>query len=795
MESEQDVSEPPPKWVYAPADPAWQLGPLKGRFGRGQAPQAARSIGITGETNVPLHQPTPWAVPGAEARAVVFGFEGGKPAIELIEVDRGTQLWRHGTACLEPVIGVTAKTIVCGGASGVRGVGLDGKPVWSSDEPLIAITGARIVVGKEREVVVLGADDGHELVRVALPVNAGSIVASCEGELLAYAVDQLQRIADVKGKPAITWQVPFVPFVTIAPPPVVIPVRGRPVPRPVLPPRPSTLAIESIECGESILVATRPIAHPQVVPAPVPRTLRAIARASGKLTGMIEQVRGWWPARTGDALEISAAGMVRSWPRDLGAASEGLALPILGELLDARGDRRLIRATPLTAVILDREGVRAYVALATPRAVLGETAILGTGLRRIEIPKKPTRVVRIPPRRAGVALAAELRDLPAITELTGATIEKPDTGKAGVAAIAIDPREPGALYAIALEASSSTVARADLSAKTWRWQRTDGCGANPVGLALAAGIVVCAGQGVVRATTRDGAARWERTFDTIDAIEGAGDAVLVFAGDRLTILGAGTGNILGRIASPDGGRVRAALLRVPIPTLPGEDTTWLVTFERDRVVARLPAISMIALWSLRVDGVVASIAASGEGVLVGLDDGDAYRVELATAAVTPLGGLGLTWRATGELVTGETLGGPIPGIPGPPPIRIPVRPGQPALADRNPEAPNLWVPIPAPPPLGDSWQYTLYERTGGLRARNDYALAAPITTSTRGPAGSPLVISSGPAQREVLVLDPRTGDPLRRVVLPGPGLVFGTIVDGTPTAGTVLVSPLRIVLF
>ena len=45
---------------------------------------------------------------------------------------------------------------------------------------------------------------------------------------------------------------------------------------------------------------------------------------------------------------------------------------------------------------------------------------------------------------------------------------------------------------------------------------------------------------------------------------------------------------------------------------------------------------------------------------------------------------------------------------------------------------------------------------------------------------------------------PKTGDPLRRVTLPEgapPGLVFGTILDGKPVAGTVLAQPLRIVLF
>ena len=114
----------------------------------------------------------------------------------------------------------------------------------------------------------------------------------------------------------------------------------------------------------------------------------------------------------------------------------------------------------------------------------------------------------------------------------------------------------------------------------------------------------------------------------------------------------------------------------------------------------------------------------------------------------------------------------------------------------DPEAPILWTPIQPPPALGNSWQLTLYELTGALRARNDYALAAPIAPATaRGPIGSPLVVASGPGLREVLVLDPRTGDPQRRIVLPQDGLVFATIVDGTPVAGVVLAAPLRAVLF
>jgi hypothetical protein len=99
-----------------------------------------------------------------------------------------------------------------------------------------------------------------------------------------------------------------------------------------------------------------------------------------------------------------------------------------------------------------------------------------------------------------------------------------------------------------------------------------------------------------------------------------------------------------------------------------------------------------------------------------------------------------------------------------------------------------------PPPIGTSWQLTLYELAGGLRARNDYALSRPIVLSSlRGAAKSPLVI--GAAARELVVIDPDTGDPLRRVQLPEDGIAFSTIVDGRPVAGAVLAAPLRVVLF
>lgn len=770
---------PPPRWVYEPPLPSWQFGEDRGAIGRSQPPQPVRGEGITGEVTAPLRVPALWPVPVASpARAVVDGFEGVRPAIELIDVDRGAVVWRDHEACGRPVVGVTAAAIVCGDRTGTRALGIDGKPRWKLDAAFVAFTDGRVVVVDRGEPVMIDATTGVRSPPLALPagVAADTIVATCgNGELLALGPDgRLARV--VAGKQ--TWATPV-----------------------------GTLADLEPCTGGSILVAAD-------------HALLALDRATGQVTGRVDAIRGWWPARDGSGrIEIATAAIVESWPRDLVGPPVGLPMiPPAGPLLARRGNRRLVRATELTALLLDRTGVRGYLPLAATGAVLGEAAVLaatwtagpGEVVRRIAIPPPDRRTVRVPRRGDGVAVPAELRDLPEVATIDpGTAIAKPDTGMHAVTALAIDPSDPATLYAVAVEAApdettTAAVAAVDLAGRTWRWQRGDGCGPGvPVALALADGIVVCAARGdgaTVRATSRDGAARWDHARDHVDRVQAAGDTVIVHDAARLIVLDAATGRRRGEVASEDGAPVRAAVVAVG-------DATWLVTFERGRLVARLPAAGMLAAWSYRVHGVVRALAPSQDGVLVELEDGDAYRVTLPAGEATSIPGLDLAWRAVGELVTGATAGGPIPGDPATvvrppaPRVRVPARPRRRAVEvdERNPLPPELWTPIPAPPPLGDSWQLSLYELTGGLRARNDYALTPPVAPApARGPRGSPLVVAYGPGLREVLVLDPRTGDPVRRVRLPDaavPGLVFGTVVDGTPVAGAVLAAPLRAVVF
>jgi hypothetical protein len=777
-------------WIVPPAPGGFPLGGVAGRLGRSQAPQLMVDLGLAAGPGLagrgPLHQATVLAIPGEPARAVLFGADGERPAIEVVEIDRGRVVWRDAELCAAPVVGATAQAIVCADRNGTRAIGVDGKPRWRTAAPFIAFTQGRVAISRDGASIILDADSGDELARTTLPrgVSADTVIASCGDagrELFAIGRDgRLVRVAEATGGPVLRWTVQL----------------G------------AVTAIDACDGPTVVVTEAGQAGH----------ALVAIARDTGKVTGRLDGVRGWWPARDGsDRLEVATARGVARYPRDLVGDGGVLALPRLGELLATRGELRLVRASPLTAVVLDRAGVRGYLPLAAGGAVLGDTALVATSwvgsagevAHRRALPPRLRRTLRLPGVARGVAVDAELRDLPPLVPLAlAAAIAQPGTATHAVAAHAIDPRDGAALYAVAIDrpGEPAAVARADLAARRWRWQRVDGCGpGTPVGLAVARAVVVCAARGggpdggaasaSVRATRLDGAPRWTWTTGNLDAVAAAGDVVVAHDADRITVLDARDGRVRGHVASDDGAPVRVALVVV-------DDTTLVVTAARGRVVAHLGIAGLLPVWSIAVAGVVQGLAPSGRGVLVALEDGDAFRIDARTAAVVALPGLGLAWHAVGDVVAGATVGGPIPGPPPPvPPLTAARMLGRPLqiLRGEIDTPPPMSTPIAPPPPLGRSWQLTLYELAGGLRARNDYALAAPVAApAPRGPAGSPLVVAHGPELRDVVVLDPRTGDPLRRVRLPddaAPGAVFGTVVDGSPVAGTLLGAPLRVVVF
>jgi outer membrane protein assembly factor BamB len=823
-DSPEDEARTPTTWVYPPSVAAWPIGVVTGTIGRSQAPQLVEQIGVRGTETVPLRAPTPWGVPGeGRARAVVYGLAEGSAAVEMIDVDEGRIVWRT-TACGGPIVGVTEEVVVCADATGTRAITVDGgERRWDVEAAFVAMTEGRVVVAGVdaaggAEAVILDAQIGDELARVKLPaakpargaVGKGpagaagaaappiaieSIVASCGDtgrELFAYGESgELVRIAEAAesaGAPKIMWSVAL----------------------------PAVAAIDACD-GASVLVTTTSDAGPVLV---------ALSRETGKPTGRIERVRGFWPARDGSArLEVSTDAAVAIHARDLAGPGEPTTLPRLAELLSERGEQRLVRATKRTAAVLDRRGVRAYVPLAASGAVLGDQAIVaaswygspGETVHRFGLPGPYPRELRVPMQRPPVAVTAELRDLPALVEVgLGGVVVKPDTGKYEVSAIALDPVEP-AVYVSTLEAAPDEgtrvgLSRFDVAARAWTWYREDGCGAGtPAAIAAARDIVVCAARGAratVVATTRDGNPLWQWSGDNVDALQAAADVVLVHDAERLYVLDARDGALLAAYASDDGGPMRAAALDVA-------GMTMVVVYQRGLVLARLPRVGMVPAWTLAVAGVVRALVPAGDGVLVDLEDGDAYRVDARSGEAVALPGLDLAWGAHGDVVTGEAPGGPVPaeavpvvGAVVPAVVKRPVRRGPPPRP-RDPavDPPRLPKPWPAPPPMAASWQLTVYELSGALRARNDYALDRAVTPdavrgspplAARGPGDSPIVVPHGRGWRELLVIEPRTGDPVRRVQLPedaASGTAFSTMVDGRPVVGAMLANPLRAVVF
>jgi hypothetical protein len=684
----------------------WPLGNVHGRIGRGVAAQPVTSLGIVGD-GAPLVDPTVWAVDAGPSLAVVSGSVDGKPTVEVYDIDAGTRLWR--ASCGAPVIGVTAQIIVCGDATGVHSLDWHGKPGWTSASPFVAIDGARLIVG---EGSVVDAATGTEQLSVTLPAGARAM-AACDGELFAVLADH--RFARFTTK--LAWAVALA----------------------------KTDEIVSIDACD----ATTPILA--TVAGEHGTALVAIGR-DGKLLGRIDDVRGTWTARDDEhAIEVATSTAVTRWDRAL-AVGQPLDLPVLGAAIASRGDRRLVRATPATAALIDRHGIRAYVVLGESSAALGDDHILA-GLRWFALPRPWTHALRTTQARP-VMVPAELRDLP--PPVTPVLANAPELALGTkLSGIAIAGAQ---LYA----ATDAGIAQLDLATQHWGWHATLDARA----IAATTDIVVVATATSIVGFTPDGTKRWE--WLGTGRLELAGGAVLVGS----TVLDAATGVSLGVVTSP-------------ATVVAFDETTLVVTYERDRVVARVPSVRMLPAWSVEVAGVVTSLQRAGDGVLVALDNGDAYRIDARTGDAVAVAGIGLTWRVVGDTVTGEAPGGPIPGV-----IKPPVTKPELYKPTDLQVAPAIATPWPPPPPMPASWQLTVYDVGGGLRTRNDYALTLPVPALRVGPA--PFVYLSG---HDALVLDPVHGDPLRRVALPETGVAFSAIVDGRAVVGTILAAPLRAVVF
>jgi hypothetical protein len=615
--------------------------------------------------------------------------------------------------------------------------------------------------------VIVDADVGDEMVHIKLPagVVAESIITACgeDGrELFASGQDdRLVRIVNAK----IAWSAG------------------------------TDRIVDMDMCTDASVVVTMETVGGE-------RTVAAFARDSGKETGRVAGVLGTWAARDGSQrIEIATASSIIRVARDLAGPREGLEVLPVGGLLAARGSLRLVRASASTAVLLDSSGVRAYLPLAHPGAALGERALIATTwngspgetVHRVPYPPRYSgtlRLVRGPAR--AIVLPAELRDLPPITDAPAAIAISDAKGRPEAIALADEN-----LYA--LLGSPSEVRVFDLRARTWSLAPESFCPATPIGIVAAKNQVVCAGRNEPGARVR--ALEWSWATFNVDRVEATASVVLAFDADRITMLDT-RGKPIATLGSGNGVAMPAAALDL-------DGTAMVVTAEQNRIVAHLPYVAMTPVWSVDVHGVVLDITAAGDGVLVTLEDGDAYRIDGRTGEPVAIAGIGSDWRVAGDVITSSADGGPIPPVGWPPTATDAAAPRRgksagkataktAAPADDEPRPPRLMTPTAPPNDLSPSYHYALYELTGEIRARNDYALHAPATPATRTP-GAPLVLLSGDRNAHVaLVLDPASGDPLRYVRLPAEALpytAFSTVVDGKPVVGALAENPLRLLLF
>ena len=720
----------------APAPSVWPLGRLAGRIGRGVAPQPVTARAILGR-EVPLGAAAVWDIAGPGA-AMAVATRG--TTVELIDVDGARLVWR--ATCDAPVVGASAAGIVCGDDRGVTVLDLNGRPKWHHAGAFVALTGARAVVKDGDAVTVLDLVKGAEVEHATVPPGA-TVLASCEHVLVVVLPDhRLAKVVDG----VQTWAVATAP---LAPPkPPVKAAKGSPV---------STDTLVGVDGCTAALIARVEGLHGA--------GLVAIGE-TGKPTGRIDEVRGWWIARDDpQRVEVATVAGVTSWDRALGDARV-LELPPLGPLLASRDDRRLVRVSPHAAALIDRKGTRAYVELAESTAALGDEAILagGAALRSFSLPRPWNHAAPRVPVTTPVQVAAELRDLPAAIPLDPTGAPELASADREITAVALAGRA-------LIVATDGALARVDLAPIRWGWRIAS---APIVALAASDRLVVYATAGKITALGLDGKGRWERAR-VADGVEVARDLTLVRTGARSLLI--------------DGGGFSRGELATTVATmLDVGGMTVVISAEHGRIVARLPDAWMVPLWSVEVAGVVRSLERTGDGAIVALDDGDAYRLDARTGAATALPAIGLAWHAHDDLVAGEAPGGPIPPSPIVPPV---AKPELYKPTDLE-AAPAIATPWPPPPPMPASWQLTLFEPNGALRVRDDYPLTGAITPAVRS-AGAPLVVRAG---REALVIDPRRGDPLRRVTLPDDtGPLFSTVVDGKPVVGTILTTPLRAVVF
>ncbi|MFT3696916.1 MAG: hypothetical protein QM831_27490 [Kofleriaceae bacterium] len=477
------------------------------------------------------------------------------------------------------------------------------------------------------------------------------------------------------------------------------------------------------------------------------QTIAVYARKPVKQLAAIDFLDHWW---VGSELAIATReGLVRASP-DLGKQR---VLPLHVTKLLAQFDKRQVVVTAdRTVLVLDDDRTRAQLPWSDNIAI-GSSRVLIDG-RLYALPAG--QIVKRPAPPASITLAAELRDLPAVTPSGG---EIPSGVDGDVCGVAIAGTE---LYV----ATDRGFAAFDLAAHAWTWRISHPV--NPMTAIVASPSIVVGTMvdGVIG--FRDGTMAWRRTIS-------AGQ--LTVSNDSVVF---GT-----HVLSADDGHTIA---EVPGPAIAIDGL--VIGVEHDRLVARLTKGGMLPVWALAIRGEIETLAPTRDGVLVTMTDHDAYLIDRSGVA-TAIPGFADRATVAGNLIITAGKGGPIPPDPIVPP-KLPPEVYHPTDLETAPAIATPWPDSVTSAPMPASTQLTFFDLAGGLRTRNDYAVA-DFQIGVR--VGVTPVV--GVVGRTVFEIDATTGTPLRRVEVPGDGRIipFATVVDQKPTAGMIVGRPLRLLTF
>ena len=774
-----------PGGIGAPSFWPYSNVPVRAQLGRGVAPIAAvvETIVAPATITAPLRIPTVWQVPGTRPLAAVAGNAGGTPQVELIDLDAGTVLWRDTTTCTAPIVAVTSGLVICGDGHGLRALDLQGGLRWQHPGQWLATSGAYLVVTSPERIDVINAESGALERELKLPAN---VPAALVRGVCAHASGMDIVVSD--GATVTRFVVPREPTgVSTATWTASLPAIAF------------DIADAAGACRDEWLVQ---------VATELGITLTSMSRLTGAVIAKIADVTGL-VRRRDDSLLVSSMRSVLHVNRrlvplvtDAATARRVSELPPFGRMLATFGDAALVQTSAHTAMQIDAALHAVWFELAGQSAALGSTSVVagnrlgnvGESLFRYQLPSvvsdgEPTST---PTRRAPPGyVAAELRDLPPAGVLPVDTaITAVGEATHWVGAALIDPAHSEQVYVVTLaqaptDQTHAGISLLDLASKQWRWHAHDGCGVGtPLAIAKADATVLCASQGngpqgaAVTATDASGVVRWQWHGATIDAVTAQGSAVILHHGNIVTILDGASGEPRGELALLPSTPARAVLVAS------GSGAPWLVAAHGDRVVVHTTAAGLAPLWAIQVNGVVESLQPFGASVVISLEDGDSYVVDIATASVRAVPSVHDRVMVIGDLLSSER------------------------------QASN------------GAWQQALLRSDASILTRNEYAMVvtvprpAPVPVKRRGPVlpvPAPLpprvFLYPGAAKyvrgrgisellltfstTHVTAVTPVTGTPRAIFTLPpdATGVGFATEVDGQPRTGVLLYNPLRAVLF